>query len=184
MKQRIFLLLLTAVCLITGNVFAQIKKNPAPVAAASETLLAGGTYFIVNGNVALTPEAASLGQSVFLKPFRRSGLQKWVVTKTGTPKNISYTIKLAGDAEDLWFQPFPGISDRTPIISYKEGNVSSYKIIPVPGKAELWYIKSLKNNGDALRAYMSDATAPLEMRFDPVEDGNTKFYWKFEAVKE
>ncbi|WP_300597695.1 hypothetical protein [Niabella sp.] len=183
MKQFISPLLIAVACMITSNAFAQTKKAPA-AAVTNDPQLASGTYFLVNGNVALTPEAASLGQNVFLKPFRRSGLQKWVVTKSGTPKNIIYTIKLAGDAEDLWFQPFPGISDRTPIVSYKEGNVSSYKIIPVPGKAELWYIKSIKNNGDALRAYMSDATAPLEMRFDPVEEGSAKFYWKFEPAKE
>jgi hypothetical protein len=180
MKQHLSFLLIIVAILISGNAFAQTKKVPAPAPAANEVLLATGTYFIINGNVAITPEAPSLGQNVFLKPFRRSGLQKWVVTKSGTAKNISYTIKLAGDAEDLWLQPFPG-SDHTPIVSYRDG---AYKITPVPGKAGLWYIKSIKNNGDALRSYLSDAALPLEMRFDPFEEGNTKFYWKFETAKE
>ncbi len=181
MKQLTPLLLMAVACLIAGNAFAQTKKVPA--VTTSEPQLAAGTYFIINGNVAITPEAPSLGQNVFLKPFRRSGLQKWVVAKGGTAKNISYTIKLSGEAEDLWFQPFPGSSDRTPIISYKDGNVS-YKITPVPGKAGLWYIKSIKSNGDALRSYLSDAALPLEMRFEPPEEGNAKFHWKFEPAGE
>ncbi|MCF3110837.1 hypothetical protein LL912_18780 [Niabella sp. CC-SYL272] len=183
MKQRIFLLLLTTGYLVAGHTFGQAEKGSTQGVATNEMLITSGTYFIINGNAALTPEAASLGQNVFLKPFRRSGLQKWMVTKSATEKNITYTIKLAGDAEDLWFQPFPSGNDHTPVVSYKLDNVS-YKITPVPGKAGLWYIKSIKRNGDALRSYMSDAASPLELRFEPIEEGNAKFYWKFEAAGE
>lgn len=151
-------------------------------AVANQTPLATGVYYIISGTgQALTPLDATPGNNVFLRPFNRSGLQQWLITKKGTGKTISYTIRLAGEVDGLWFQTYP-VKDHTPIVGSASGNVS-YRIVPVQGKTDSWYIKSNRYNGDALHTYVFSPQLPTELRYDP-EEQSPKFMWQFEVVNQ
>ena len=162
--------------------FTQITQGIKLNAVTNETPLPSGTYYIVNNNLALTPPDAMPGQNVFLKPFNRGGLQQWIVTRSGTGKNISYTLRLAGETDGLWFQPY-AVKEHTPVVGSRSGNIS-LKIVPVPNDPAHWYIKSVRYNGDAMHSYLFSRELPMEIRFDPAEENSSKYLWQFEAVKE
>ena len=172
-QKSAFIVLLLLCC---SSAFTQEKISTA---VANQTPLAGGTYFIINNDLALTPVDAGPGQNVFLKPFNRCGLQQWIITRTGSGNTISYTIRLAGEVDGLWLQGYP-VKDHTPVIGTRSGNIS-YRIVPVPDQPGYWYIKSLRYNDDALHAFLFSKELPMELRFDPAENGS-KYLWQFEEV--
>lgn len=136
------------------------------------TILGNGSYFIVNAasGRALTPNVPSSGQNVFLRAFSRSGAQKWVLNIQG--KNAS--ISLCG-YEDLFFQPHPSVSDRTPVISPEFRGESSIQFhIERTGRPGLWIIKSVKLNNDALRAMQGGE----ELRFSSPSVSDSRQLWK------
>lgn len=149
----------------------------------NEKPLETGTYYIVNNGLAMTPTDAMPGQNVFLNNFIKSGLQKWKVTKKVSGKSINYTIRLAGDVDGLWFQTY-AVKDHTPVIGSSAGSIITFKITPVAGKNTKWLIKCNRYNGDALHSYVFSKELSTEMRFDPYEDGNTKFMWEFVNAEE
>lgn len=142
--------------------------------------LPSGTYFIINAktNEALTPEGPTAGQNVFLKAFKKSGLQKWYVKQIKTKNGISYTIRFDG-TDGLFLCPYP-VADHTPIISTPNGKEASYSI-KAATENKCWHIKSLHLNGDAMQSYIYSKETPTEIRFNPIEDSN-KFYWMFIPV--
>lgn len=135
-----------------------------------------GTYFIINSatHYALQPGAPSLGQSVFLKEYNRSGTQQWVLTRkfdpvTNQPTN-RYTIRLAGEARDLNFQPHPSVSSMKPIIGLDS---AVYAIEPSQGG---FLVKSVEKNGDAMYSQQSSGEAAPAFA---ANDGSTAFLWNF-----
>ena len=150
-------------------------------AVSNDVPLASGTYYIVNNGLALEPNNAMPGQNVFLKPFNKSGMQKWIVTKKVSGKTVNYTIRLAGETDGLWFQGYP-VKDHTPIIGTAAGANVSYKIVPVPDSKTAWLIKSNRYNGDVMQSFVFSSELSTEIRFNPAEPENSKFRWEF--VKE
>jgi len=136
-----------------------------------------GVYFIVNAEgKALTPLNPSIAQNVFLRPFTKSGIQKWAVTQRKSNKGaITYTISLDG-SDNLYLQPYP-VKDHTPIIGARNNAGVSYKITAA-SSPKCWYIKSTFYNGDALRSFVFSPNTATEMRFEAAEHVD-KFLWKF-----
>ena len=139
-----------------------------------------GTYFVVSSSngEALQPNGPTAGQNVFLTAYNKSGLQKWRFTRLIDPKTKKptnrYQIRLAGEAQDVHFQPHPSVSSRTAIISSGTTN-----FVLEPG-ADGFLIKSVKLNGDAMFVYpVTDSTT--EVHFGP-NDGSTKFRWQIEPA--
>jgi hypothetical protein len=140
-----------------------------------------GTYFIVNASSheALQPGAPSLGQTVFLYEFNSGGTQKWMVTRkidpaTKKPTN-RYSIRLAGENQDLNFQPHPSIGDAAAIIGTDK---ATYVLEP---SGEGFLLKSVSKNGDALFIAPQQGYN-TEPRFGP-NDGSSKFQWNFVRVQ-
>lgn len=155
--------------LSSGTVLAQ-------QAPTKEPLPDSGTYFIVNvdGEQALQPAMASMGQSVFLQAFNKNGMQKWKITRkidltTKKPTN-RYTIALAGETSGLNFQPHPSV-DACAIISC---DTSTFVLDSTDAGLR---VKSVTKNGDALYS-MASPPSDTETRFGP-DDGSEKFRWKF-----
>ncbi|HEY9778348.1 MAG TPA: hypothetical protein V6C81_31590 [Planktothrix sp.] len=147
----------------------------APVAMAMPDQLPNtGVYFITNsGNYeALQPVAPSLGQNVGTKEFNKGGGQKWFITrqfdvKTGQPSN-RYTIRLAGDNDNLKLQPHPAIDTATIVSS--DGAV--FVVEPTEGGMLLH-----KSNGDVL--YVAPNPPMMtEAKWGP-DDGSPKYRWNF-----
>lgn len=177
MKNLKFLLLASGILAISAcKQLKQVAQGPAINAIDNIAALPTGTYFIINsGGGALTPLTSGVGENVFLRPFSRSGVQKWQITQHKSSKGaITYTISLAG-SDNLFFQPY-AVKDHTPIIGPRGGNGTSYKI--VAGESpKSWYIKSVLFNGDALRTFVFSPNLPTEFRFEAPESTD-KFLWK------
>lgn len=135
-----------------------------------------GTYYIISAanNQALQPNAPTLGQNVFLFEYNRGGTQKWKINRkidpvTHQPTN-RYTIRLAGENEDLNFQPHPSVSDATAIIGLDK---AVFILEPTAGGV---LVKSAEKNGDAMFTFQTSPNA--ELHFGP-SDGSSKFRWNF-----
>jgi hypothetical protein len=160
---------------------AAVAFSYLPVAAEETitqvlTLPNTGTYFIVNADngEALQPVAASLGQNVFTHEFNKSGTEMWAITRkidpvTHKPTN-RYTVKLAGQAPSLNFQPHPA-TDSSAIVS-----TDASVFVLEPDQSGI-VVKSVAKNGDALYIYPSPP-GPTETRFGP-SDGSKKYHWAF-----
>lgn len=153
-----------------------IAATAAPALAQAEPLPNSGTYFIVSAlnDEALQVSQASAGQYVQPGEFNRGGLQKWVLTRkidpsTKKPTN-RYNIRLAGEAQNLNFQPHP-IGSMQALISFDPS-----VFVLEPGESG-FLVKSVARNGDALYALVSPP-AYTECHFLP-DDGSQKFRWKF-----
>ncbi|MBX9692563.1 MAG: hypothetical protein K2Z81_09275 [Cyanobacteria bacterium] len=85
------------------------------------------------------------------------------------------TIKLAGEADGLNFQPHPVIGSATAIIS-TDKSVFELAVAEAGG----YYIKSVKRNGDALFT-APQPPMPTEVKFGPV-DSSAKFRWAFDRA--
>ena len=176
MKSLKTILLLTITLEVTACAqIKQVAQGPAVNAIDNTTALPTGTYFIVNaGGGALNPLNPGVGENVFLRPFTKSGVQKWQITQHKTTKGaLSYTISLKG-SDNLYFQPY-AVKDHTPVISPRS-NGTSFKITAA-GSPKLWYIKSMLYNGDALRSFVYSPNLPTEIRFEAAENTD-KFLWK------
>ncbi len=152
------------------------SANSQGATVGVDNLPDSGTYFIVSAESkeALQPVAGTAGQNVFLYEHNSSGMQKWVVTRKIDPKTKKpmnrYSIRLAGENNDLYLQPFPA-PDHTCMIS---SGVSAFSLVPTAGS---YVIKSAAQNGDAL--YISpNPPVQTEARFGPA-DGSQKFSWDF-----
>lgn len=134
--------------------------------------LSNGSYYIIlaNSGRALTANAPSGGQNVFLRSFSRSGTQKWVLQLKG--KNA--VIRLCGH-DDLLFQPHPSVSDGTPVISsdFMGGESTQFRIEP-SGRPGLWKIRSVNLNNDALQGVQGSE----ELRFSGITSNNNQQLWK------
>jgi hypothetical protein len=88
------LLFSIALCFSACAQMKQIAQNSSPVNAIDNISAAPtGVYFIVNsGGSALTPLNPGVGENVFLRPFTKSGVQKWQVTQHKTTKRLSLTL--------------------------------------------------------------------------------------------
>ena len=182
MKTFKTLLLLTTTLAVSACAqLKQVTQGPVINAIDNTVALPTGTYFITNaGGGALTPLNPGVGENVFLRPFTKSGVQKWHVTQHKTTKGVlTYTISLEG-SDNLFFQPY-AVKDHTPVISPR-GSGTSFKIIAA-GSPKVWYIKSMLYNGDALRSFVYSPNLPTEIRFEAAENTD-KFMWKFVATEE
>ena len=158
---------------------AQSRPENVEETMSNSAPLESGSYYIVNaGGLALTPWNAGAGENVFLQPFNHGGMQQWRVTKT--PNTNTYSIKLAG-SDAMFFQP-NYVKDHTPMVSPGKTG-ASFRIQAATGSPDLWLIKSLKYNGDAMHSFVFSPNLPTEMRFDP-SDGSRRFMWRFIKVKE
>ncbi len=135
-----------------------------------------GTYYIIPAgtNDALQPNAPTSGQNVFLTEFNKGGTQQWKINRkidpvTNQPTN-RYTIRLAGENEELNFQPHPSVADRVPILGLDK---VTYELQPTQGGV---LIKSVDRNGDAM--FYTRTSTGLEPHFGP-NDGSPKFVWNF-----
>jgi hypothetical protein len=149
--------------------------NFAPAAhLQADPLPNSGTYFIVSADSkeALQPVGSTVGQNVFLYEFNKSGVQKWTVTRKIDPKTKKplnrYTIRLAGENNDLYLQPFPS-PDHTCMIS---SGASVCSLAPGGGSFQ---IKSATLNGAALYTYPSPP-GNTEPHFGPA-DSAQKCKW-------
>lgn len=156
--------------------FSLVAAAAAPALAQAEPLPNTGTYFIVSAlnDEALEVSQASAGQYVQPREFNRGGLQKWVCTRrmdpaTKKPTN-RYNIRLAGEAQNLHFQPHP-ISGMQALISFDPS------VFVLDSGDSGFLVKSVARNGDALYALVSPP-AYTECHFGP-SDGSQKFRWKF-----
>lgn len=159
--------------------FSLTAVSAWPTLAQTAPLPDSGTYFIVSAlnEEALEPGEAGVGQNVGLREFSRSGMQKWLLTRkidasTKKPTN-RYNIRLAGESQDLNFQPHP--------VAGMQAIISTDKSVFVlePGDAG-FLVKSVARNGDALYALVSPPSSD-EAHFGP-SDGSAKFRWKFIAA--
>ncbi|MDR6783376.1 hypothetical protein ABIE26_000136 [Pedobacter africanus] len=175
---QIFAFVLT---MITLSACAQLQQaglgsNATANAVDNTSTLPTGVYFIVNAEgKALTPLNPSIAENVFLRPFTKSGVQKWLVTQRKTTKGITYNISLDG-ADNLYLQPY-AVKDHTPVIGGRNNAGISYKITAAQS-SKCWYIKSTFYNGDALRSFVFSPNTPTEIRFEAAENTG-KFLWKF-----
>lgn len=149
------------------------------VAGSAQAQLADGVYFIVNAhnNQAITPFGATPGQNVFLNPFNKSGMQKWVVKQlidkqTGKP-NGRYTIRFSGETDGLYLAPFPA-ADHTSML----GEYNEYRII---AEDDTYMIKSMARNGDALFVFQ-ESPGMLDVRIG-TDEGSEKYRWTFEKAE-
>lgn len=175
---QIFILLLST---LTLSSCAQLQQagmvgNTTANAIDNTVALPTGAYFIVNAEgKALTPLNPSIAENVFLRPFTKSGTQKWQVTQRKTAKGTTYTISLDG-SDNLYLQPY-AVKDHTPVIGGRSNAGISYKITAAQ-RPKCWYIKSSFYNGDALRSFVFSPNTPTEIRFEAAENTD-KFLWKF-----
>lgn len=177
MKNFEFILLVSGISVLSAcKQLQQVTQGPAINAIDNTGAVPTGTYFIINAaGGALTPLSSGIGENVFLRPFSRSGIQKWQITLHKTAKGaVSYAIGLAG-SDNLFLQPYP-VKDHTPIIGPRGGNGTSYKIVAAESPKS-WYIKSVLFNGDALRTFVFSPNLPTEFRFEAPESTD-KFLWK------
>lgn len=152
------------------------SANSQGATVGVDNLPNSGTYFIVSAETkeALQPVAGTPGQNVLMYEYNSSGMQKWVVTRKVDPKTKKplnrYTVRLAGENNDLYLQPFPS-PDHTCMIS---SGASNFSLVPASGS---YVIKSAAQNGDALYTY---PYPPMntEARLGP-SDGSQKFKWDF-----
>jgi len=176
MKVFGFCTLLVAFLLLS---FAPSAVSQSSATAQIDPLPVSGTYFIVNADTkeALTPNAASAAQNVFCTEYNQSGMQKWIVTRKIDPKTKKplnrFTIKLSGENNDLWLQPFPAPGHTCMVSS----GASDFTMAPIAGSVQL---KNVSLNGDALYAYPTPP-APTEARFGP-PSGDAKYRWDFIAA--
>lgn len=166
-----------AISLVAATVAPTIAPSMAEVPSLPNT----GTYFIVNlaNEEALEAGQASAGQYVGTREFTKAGLQKWTITRkiditTKKPSN-RYTIRLAGEVDNLNFQPHP-VSSMQSIISFDS---AVFTLAPAESG---FLIKSVARNGDALRI-LQNPPAYTETRFAP-SDGSDKFLWTFIPASE
>lgn len=158
----------------------RVPSRPAPPRAAS--LPATGVYYIVNNGTgqALEPNAPSLGQNVFMVSFKRSGVQKWKVTRKVDPRTNQATnrctIRLAGENRELNLEPHPSVSDRCPILGLDVAVFS----LALEGDGVV--IKSVSHGGDALYPYSQEGDQG-EPRFAR-NDGSPSFRWTFIPAEE
>lgn len=175
---QIFTLALT---LFTLSACAQLRQLSQPGNSTANAIdhtdaLPTGVYFIVNAEgKALTPLNPSIAENVFLQPFTKSGVQKWLITARKTAKGITYTISLDG-ADNLYLQPY-AVKDHTPVIGARSNAGISYKITAAQNP-KCWHIKSIFYNGDALRSFVFSPNTPTEIRFEAAENTDS-FLWKF-----
>ena len=147
-----------------------------PAKAEPDPLPNSGTYFItsMSSDEALQPDASSLGQSVHLHEFNKSGMQKWAIERKLDPKTQKptnrYTIKLAGENGDLNFEPHP-VADMSAVMGMNK------QVYVLESGDSGTLIKSVAKNGDALYVY-PQPPMPAEARFGP-NDGSAKYRWKF-----
>ncbi len=158
------------------SIVSLVALSAAPSTAESAALPESGTYFIISASAdqAMQPAGSSAGQSVLLYEFNQSGSQKWTVTRkidplTKKPTN-RYTIRLAGENTDLYFQPHPVI-ERSAMIS----NGPSVFVLEAGEDGDM--IKSVARNGDALFP-IPNPPMNAELHFG-ASDGSAKFRWKF-----
>lgn len=161
--------------------FINTAGSTAPTQNVGMPLPNTGTYYIVNASSheALQPNAPSMGQTVFLFEYNRGGTQRWMVTRkidpaTNKPTN-RYSIRLAGENQDLNFQPHPSVGDGAAILGTDK---ATYVLEP---SDQGFVVKSVQKNGDALFiAPQTDSNA--EPRFGP-NDGSAKYQWNFVRVQ-
>jgi len=115
-----------------------------------------------------------MGQNVFLSEYNKGGTQKWTITRridpvTNKPTN-RYTIRLAGEASDLNFQPHPSTSDSVPVLGTDKA------VFEVEPSQDGLLIKSVSQNGDAM--FVSTQSSGNEPHFG-ADDGSKKFRWNF-----
>ncbi len=157
-----------------------IVLSSLPGQAEPAPLPNSGTYFITNmsSDEALQPVAGSTGQNVYVYEFKKSGMQKWAIDRKLDPKTKKptnrYTIKLAGEAADLNFEPHPA-TDSSAILGMDKST-----FVLESGEAGI-LIKSVAKNGDALYIY-PNPPMDTETRFGPNDD-STKFRWKFTVAE-
>lgn len=152
----------TVICLtFFQNLTGQIK-NDQPITK--------GIYFIVNEKGdAIEPYGPTAGQSVFLKKFNKSGMQKWEVIPQ---KNGSFYIKLY--ESELYLEPHPA-AERT---AWLDSSKNGYQLVADKNSDDLWLIKSKYRKGDAMRSFVFSKDSLTELHFEPYED-NSNFKWKF-----
>jgi hypothetical protein len=161
--------------LATALAFTVLSSLPAQ--AQTDPLPNSGTYFITSmkSDEALQPAGNTVGQNVLLHDYDRCGLQKWVIDRKIDPKTKKptnrYTIRLAGESDDLNFQPHP-VADCPAMI----GSDKSVFVVESGGDSGM-LIKSVARNGDALFVFTQPPLAS-EAKFGP-SDGSPKFRWKF-----
>lgn len=143
--------------------------------APIDPLPVSGTYFIINNasHEALQPNAAMIGQNVFLVEYNKGGTQKWAIDRkidpvTNQPTN-RYTIRLAGEQDDLNFEPHPSVGDAMPVL----GMNKAVFVLEPSGDGLL--VKSVDRNGDAMFVVKSGMSEP---HFG-ANDGSPKFRWNF-----
>ncbi len=134
-----------------------------------------GTYFIINNasHEALQPNAAMVGQNVFLVEYNKGGTQKWLVDRqidpvTNKPTN-RYTIRLAGEIDGLNFVPHPSVGDATPVLGMTKA------VFVLEPSADGLVVKSVDRNGDAMYVFKSGMSEP----HFAANDGSAKFRWNF-----
>lgn len=153
-----------------------IVLSSLPANAEPDPLPNSGTYFITNmgSDEALQPAGNTQGQYVLLFEYNKGGMQKWTINRKIDPKTQKptnrYTIRLAGENDELNFQPHP-IGSMTSIL----GAEKSVYVLESGETGTL--IKSVDRNGDALYA-RPQPPMPAEGRFGP-DDGSAKYRWKF-----
>lgn len=149
------------------------SKTTGQQGVSNNTPLANGVYYIIQGasGEAITPKGITqVTNEIYLKPFNKSGMQKWLVKKQG---NGRYLFLPAGN-QDLYFTTFKDSPHWTAITDNRVGD--TYAIKAAAGTANYFTIHSQYYAGDALRDFL--VGGGKEIKFVPLES-NTKFYWQF-----
>lgn len=139
--------------------------------------LPNGTYYIVQvaSGKAITPKGITqVTNEIYLDPFNRGGLQKWLIKKQ---TNGRYIFQPEGNL-DLYFTTFADSPNWTAITGNKLGD--TYTLKAVSGSSTYFTIHSKYYNGDALKSTIVGGYE--EIKFAPLEN-NDKFYWEFILVE-
>ncbi len=162
-----FLIVIGSICsFCTKNVDIRTRPN-----------VEEGEYYIVNASTgdALTPVDVGVNSNTRLKPFKKSGLQKWTIKKRivkgTTASQVFFTIQ--NTASGFYLRPYHIPDNGNAIISTKD-DMCEYKI---EANGNNHIIKNVKMGGDAL--YVKDGGALTDEPWFAADEGNEKFRWEF-----
>ncbi len=175
MKQILILaaVFLTTACTTITPVTTGQGNTKGQQGVSNTSPIPNGVYYIVqvSSGEAVTPQGITqVTNEIYLKPFNKSGLQKWMVKRQG---NGRYLFLPAANT-DLYFTTFPDKPGWTAITDNRIGD--SYTLKAVVGSQYYFSIHSKRYAGDALRDFLIGGYK--EIKFVPLEN-NTRFYWKF-----
>ncbi|RAV27471.1 RICIN domain-containing protein [Sinomicrobium soli] len=163
---------------LSGMVAVLILGLTCTITAYSQSWPEEGDYFITNiaTGRALAPVDAGVNSNTRLKPFHKSGMQKWAVKKYAAKgKNgkevISYTIRHI--ASGFYLRPYHVPDNGNAIIS---GN-DSYSNFTILQDGENFIIKNIQMGGDAMYS-KNTGFSDDEPWFGPDEDEDG-YRWQF-----